>query len=82
MEYSEFDHWEFVYDEVLGWTWRRFAADGHLRMPSRTAFGSLDDCVSDAKLYGFVDYEPTSEGEFDLQLNFSLPSPFGRAMPR
>ena len=65
MDYCEFDHWEFVYDEVLHWTWRRFAADGHLRMPSRSTFASMDDCVADARLYGFVDHEAMDEGEVD-----------------
>ena len=65
MDYCEFDHWEFVYDEALHWTWRRVAADGHLRMPSVASFATMDDCVCNAKLYGFVDHEAMDEIEGD-----------------
>ena len=65
MDYSDFDRWEFVYDEVLHWTWRRFAADGHLRMPSRATFTTMEDCISDAKLYGFADYEAVDERDVE-----------------
>ena len=69
MNYCDFDRWEFVNDEVLHWTWRRFAADGHLRMPSRVTFQTLDDCVADARLYGFVDDEDTNDPGIELCLD-------------
>ena len=66
MDYGDFDRWEFVHDEVLQWTWRRFAVDGHLRMPSRVTFTTLDECVADARLYGFIEDESSNDAAIEL----------------
>jgi hypothetical protein len=47
------DNWQFVIDpDAASWAWERTRADGAIER-SDGAFGSLQDCASDARTHGF-----------------------------
>ena len=40
-------------DRSITWKWRAYTQDGKVAMESETAFDSLTECMSDAKLSGY-----------------------------
>jgi hypothetical protein len=53
-EFTDYDVWSFHKPDTDSWNWRRTSPDGEVLIEGRTAFGSLDECVEDARRHGYT----------------------------
>lgn len=52
--YSDYDVWSFQKAEPDSWNWRRTSPDGDVLIEGRSAFNTFDDCMADARRYGYT----------------------------
>ncbi|MGZ5094300.1 MAG: hypothetical protein ACXWCY_13875 [Burkholderiales bacterium] len=52
--------WSFYTREDGSWLWRVLHGDGN-EASSQRSFDNIKDCIADAKMHGYVVWEPSSE---------------------
>jgi hypothetical protein len=53
-EFTDYDVWSFQKADPDTWNWRRTSPDGEVLLEGRAAFGTLNDCMADARRHGYT----------------------------
>ena len=64
IEFTDFDVWTFRKDDADKWHWQRLSPDGEILIAAAMAFGTMEECMDDARRRGYKGADAgTSESE-------------------
>ena len=58
--FSDYDVWSFHKPDPESWCWRRTSPDGQVLIEGRESFSTFDECIDDARRYGYTGTFPVA----------------------